>query len=109
MTEDKALLTNQAQPNNTAQSNDGQYRQANPERRRHIQAKPEESLICSRDPTSCWVRGFKYPMRVTTRNVHFVPPTETNQATSRDVFEVIEVRCEEKQRDDEDQDTIDSG
>ena len=45
-------------------------------------------------------------MRVARCDIHLVPPTETNQATTGDVFEIVEIRGEKEQRQDEDEDTV---
>lgn len=38
--------------------------------------------------------------------VNFVPPSESYEATSGDVFEVVEIGCEEEDCDDEYQDEV---
>lgn len=43
-------------------------------------------------------------MRVTARCVDFVPPAETDEATTGDVLEIVEVGGEKQQGDDEDED-----
>lgn len=45
-------------------------------------------------------------MRVARRRVHFVPPSESHESSAGDVFEVVEVGCEEEDGDDEDQDEV---
>lgn len=45
-------------------------------------------------------------MRVASGDIHLVPPTETNQATTGDVFEIVEIRGEKEQGQDEDEDTV---
>lgn len=44
-------------------------------------------------------------MRVARCDIHLVPPTETNQATTGDVFEIVEIRGEKEEGQDEDEDT----
>ena len=45
-------------------------------------------------------------MRVARGDIHLVPPTETNQATTGDVFEIVEIRGEKEEGQDEDEDTV---
>lgn len=43
-------------------------------------------------------------MRVARLGVDFVPPAEAYESSAGDVFEVVEVGCQEKDGDDEDED-----
>lgn len=45
-------------------------------------------------------------MAVASLRVYFIPPSQPNQATTGDVFEVVEVCGEEEDRDDEDEDEV---
>jgi len=45
-------------------------------------------------------------VRVACCNVDFVPPSESYEASARDVLEVVEVCCEEQDCDDEDEDVV---
>lgn len=97
-------LTNQTQPNHTAESDDGQNSQADPQRRRDVQTEPEETLIGGGDGAGIGLGGFEDPVRVAGGGVDFVPPAKADETATGDVFEVVEVGGEEKEGDDEDQD-----
>jgi len=43
-------------------------------------------------------------MRIPSLRIYFVPPSKPYETTSGDVFEVIEIGCEEEHGDDEDED-----
>ena len=75
--EGKAKLTDQNEPNET-RFEDRHNCQSDPERRRDIQAQPEESLICRSDSPSIRVGGLKNPVRVAIGRVDFIPPAETD-------------------------------
>ncbi len=45
-------------------------------------------------------------MRIAGCRVHFVPPAETDQAPTGDIFEVVEICGKEKDGDNEDEDAI---
>lgn len=99
-------LTNASQPNHTVQPNNSQNSQSNPQRRSHIETQPEETLVCCGDGAGVRVRGLKNPVRVAGGGVDFVPPAQTDKAAAGDVLEVVKVRGEEEQGEDEDQDAV---
>ena len=51
----KRVLTNQTEPNHTDQSHDSEDSQAHPESWGHIQAQPEESLVCGCHSADIWI------------------------------------------------------
>ena len=103
----KALgeLTNKTQPDHTAQSDDSQNSETDPQRGRHVQTQPKETLIGGGDGPGGGIGGFEDPGRVTGGGVDFVPPAEADEATAGDVLEVVEVGGEEEKGEDEDEDT----
>jgi len=48
-------------------------------------------------------------MRIPGLRIYFVPPSKSNETTSSDVFEVIEIGCEEEYGDDKDEDARKNG
>lgn len=96
-------LTNKRQPNKlkTRERND---RQQYPQHRLRIQRDPEKPSIRRVDGAGLGVRGLEYPATVAGRAVDFVPPPQSDEAASGDVFEVVEIGCEEEDCDYEDED-----
>lgn len=101
----KDKLTNKTQPNHTAQTDNGQNGKTDPQRRRHVQTQPEEALVRGSDSAGSGIGGLEDPSGVAGGSVDFVPPAETDQATTGNVFEVVEVGGEDEEGDDEDEDT----
>lgn len=99
--------TNQAQPDRILEPHNGEDGQADPQRRLRIDRQPKEPLIrqilrsCPASVAAA-VLGFKHPMRVPRRRVHFVPPPQPHKPPSGNVFQVIEIGGEEEDGDDED-------
>lgn len=99
-------LTNASQPNHTVQSNNSQNSQGNPQSGSHVETQPEEALVRCGDGAGVRVRRLKDPLRVAGGGVDFVPPAETDETAAGNVLEVVKVRGEEEQGEDEDQDAV---
>lgn len=97
-------LTDQTQPDDILQSDNGQDGQANPQRRSHVQTEPEESLVSGVDGAGVGVGALEDPVGVTRCGVDFVPPAQPDESATGDVLEVVKVRGEEQEVDDEDED-----
>lgn len=86
------------------ESKDRDYRQYNPKHRLAIKRKPKEPIVRRTDDLYSRIRGFKDPVGIARLRIDFIPPSKTHEAPASDIFEVVEIDCEEKDGDDEDQD-----
>jgi hypothetical protein len=98
-------LTNQSQPNKL-QPNQGENGQHYPQHRLDIKCHPKETFVRSILLPSLWVCRFEDPASIPRGTVDFVPPAQANEASTGDVFEVVEVNGEQEDRDDEDEDEV---
>lgn len=104
-----AQLTDQRQPDELEfdNCNNGQ---SHPECRLRIQREPEEPLVRRADQLSAWLIGLRRaledPVRVARGSVNLVPPSQSYKSSASDVFEVVEVGCEQQDGDDEDEDEV---
>ena len=82
--------------------------EGDPEERLQVERHPEESRVGGVDGSHVRVRRFKHPMAGAILSVDLVPPSQTDQPPAGDVLEVVEVRGEKKDGDDEDEDAGDA-
>lgn len=95
-------ITNERQPNKP-QPDHGQNRQDNPKAWLRIKRQPEEPLICLVLRPRSLLRRLKHPFRIPRGGINFVPPSQTYKPATGNVFQIVEVHREEKNRDDEDE------
>lgn len=79
--------------------------QGNPQKWLRIDGQPEEPAIGGIDLLNRRVARFEDPMRVTTLGIDLVPPSQTNEPSTGNIFEVIEINSKENDSDDEDHNT----
>ena len=97
--------TNQDQPNELHLQHCHQP-QCNPEQRLDIHRQPKEATVRSIDNLDGWIGRLKDPLRGTGLGVYFVPPAKSDEAAAGNVLEVIKVRGEEEDGDDEAEDEV---
>lgn len=98
-------LTNQTQPNRIFQPDDRKNRQPDPQPGLSVERQPEKPLIgqiLRGGAVVAAVLAFENPMRIARGGVHFVPPSEPNEAPTSNIFEVVEIGGQEKNGEDED-------
>ena len=102
----RSAHTNKRQPNKL-QADKCYNGQQHPQHRLRIQRQPKEPLIRRIDlASSLWIQTLKDPAAVSGVGVDFVPPAESDEAASRNVLEVVEVRGEQEDCGNEDQDEV---
>ena len=84
-------LTNKRQPNKL-KARQRNHSQQNPQHRLRIQRNPKEPLIRRIDHPHSRIRALKHPPTIPRRPIDLVPPAQPDEAPSRDVLEVVEVR-----------------
>lgn len=104
-----AQLTDQRQPDELKFDNRDNG-QSHPECRLRIQREPEESLVRRANHLSARLIGLRRaledPVRVARGCIDLVPPSQSHKSSASDVFEVVEVGCEQQDGDDEDEDEV---
>ncbi|EDO02311.1 hypothetical protein SS1G_04787 [Sclerotinia sclerotiorum 1980 UF-70] len=103
--QEKVKLTDQRQPNKLKPKNSHKS-QPDPKQWLRVKRKPEKPAIRRVYNFGIWIRGFKNPVRVARCRIYFIPPTQSDEATTGDIFKVVEIGSEEKDSYYEDQDTI---
>lgn len=98
--------TNKRQPHKL-QPHERKYRKQDPQHGLRVQRNPKKPPIRRIHLAALLrVRALKHPPRVARRGVYFVPPAQPDEASSRDVLEVVEIRGQEQDGDDEDEDKV---
>lgn len=98
-------LTNKGQPDEH-EAHQRQYRQRHPQQRLDVVGQPEETAVGGVDDLGAGLTALKNPVGVARGRVDLVPPSEPDKPAAGDVFQVVEVACEEEDRDDEDEDAV---
>lgn len=98
-------LTNQRQPDEH-EPHEGQDRQRNPQQGLDVVGEPEEAAVGRIDSLGAGLAALKHPFGVARGRVDLVPPAQAHETAAGDVFQVVEVGGEEKDRYDEDEDAV---
>lgn len=96
-------LTNKRQPQKLQPYN-RQNRHQNPPHRLHVQRQPEEAAVRRVDLPRARLQALKHPLRLARLRVDLVPPPQADQPPARNVLEVVEIRGQQQNRNDEDHD-----
>lgn len=98
-------LTHERQPDEL-EADERNDRQQNPQHGLRVQRDPEEALVRRVDVADRGIRTLKDPAAVARGGVNLVPPAQADEAAARNVLEVVEVRGEQEDGDDEDEDEV---
>ena len=98
-------LTNKRQPHEL-ETNDGEYGEGDPEDRLTVDGEPEEATIGRVDGLGAGLAALEDPVAVAGGRVDLIPPAQTDEASTGDVLQVVEVHGQQQDGDDEDHDHV---
>lgn len=94
------LLTHKRQPNKF-ELDDGDNSEGDPEKRLAVHSQPEEALVGRVDGARVRIMRFVDPVGIARVAVDLVPPSQSHESSSGNVLEVVEVRREKEDGNDE--------
>lgn len=102
-------LTNQTQPNHILQLHHCQYGQQHPPTWLRVQRQPEKPFVRHILAVGAAILTLEHPVGVARGRIDFIPPAQAHQPAASNIFQVVEVRGEEEDCENEDEDAIFGG